>query len=234
LNKDLSEAHSALCENKYYYEFDFVGAEAECKRAIALDPDSSLAREIYGRFLYHRGRFSEGIVEIKAAVDLEPASLFNQRNLGIAYYYSGRYEEAEAQLKRVIAMDQTFASAYMWLRNSLEMQQKHAEAYEWFIKGQKAIGTEERIVRLYETAYASSGYTGMMREHAKFADGYNQYYVGGILNAQVGDKDKAFEYLENSYKRREWGMNSLLIEPQLEPLRSDPRFKDLVKRVGLE
>ena len=60
------------------------------------------------------------------------------------------------------------------------------------------------------------------------------YYIGGILNAQIGDKDKAFEYLETSYQRREWGMNSLLIEPLLEPLRSDPRFQDLVKRVRLE
>jgi len=233
LNKDLSEAHSALCENKYYYEFDFAGAETECKRAITIDPNSSLAHEIYGRFLYHRGRFNEGIVEINAAVDLEPASLFNQRNLGIAYYYSGRYEEAEAQLKRVIAMDQSFASAYMWLRNSLEMQQKYAEAYEWFIKAQKVLGTDESVVRRYQTAYMESGYPGMMREHAKFADTYNQYYIGGILNAQTGNKDKAFEYLEKSYQRREWGMNSLLIEPQLEPLRSDPRFRELVAKVGL-
>ncbi len=192
-----------------------------------------MAHEIYGRFLYHRGRFNEGIAEINAAVDLEPASLFNQRNLGIAYYYSGRYDEAEAQLKRVIAMDQTFASAYMWLRNSLEMQQKHAEAFEWFIKAQNVLGTDESVVRRYQNAYAESGYAGVMREHAKFADTYNQYYIGGILNAQIGDKDKAFEYLQNSYQRREWGMNSLLIEPQLEPLRSDPRFKALVEKVGL-
>lgn len=233
LDKDLSEAHSALCENKYYYEFDFNGADVACRRAIALDPHSSLAHEIYGRFLYHRGRFDEGIAEMKMAIDLDPASLFNQRNLGIAYYYGERYEEAEIHLKRVIEMDQSFGSAYMWLRSALEMQQKYAEAFEWFIKGQEAIYTEEKIIRFYKNAYATSGYEGLIREHAKFADTYNQYYIGAILNAQVGNQDRAFEYLQISYQRREWGMNSLLIEPKLEPLRSDSRFEELVEKIGL-
>jgi tetratricopeptide (TPR) repeat protein len=233
LDKDLSEAHSALCENRYYYEFDFENAEVECKLAINLDPNSSLAREIYGRFLYQRGRFDESIAEIKAAIDLDPGSLFNQRNLGIAYYYAGHYQDAEVQLKRVIGMDQGFGSAYMWLRYALEMQEKYAEAFEWFIKGQEAIRTDAKTVDLYRSAYATSGYTGLMRAHANFADSYNQYYIGAILNAQVGNKDRAFEYLERSYQRREWGMNSLMIEPQLVPLRAHPRFQALVKKVGL-
>jgi len=236
LDKDLSEAYSALCENKYYYEFDFAGAEAECKRAIALDPNSSLAHEIYGRYLYHRGRFDEGIGEIKTAVDLEPTSLFNQRNLGIALYYAGRYEEAVAQFKRVIAMDENFSSAYLWLRNALEMQGNYSEAFEWFMKAQAVLNADEETIQLYKTAYQTSGYQGVLREYAKKFDkvSINQYYIGAILNAQIGNKDEAFEYLEKSYQRREWGMNSLLIEPHLDSLRNDPRFDELVKRVGLK
>jgi len=113
------------------------------------------------------------------------------------------------------------------------MQQKYAEAFEWFIKGQEAIYTDEKIIRFYKNAYATSGYEGLIREHAKFADTYNQYYIGAILNAQVGNQDRAFEYLQISYQRREWGMNSLLIEPKLEPLRSDSRFEELVEKIGL-
>ena len=70
-----------------------------------------------------------------------------------------------------------------------------------------------------------------MREHAKYYDDYNQFYIGAILNAQIGNRDKAFEFLEKSYERREWGMNSLLIEPHFDGLRSDPRFIALVSRV---
>jgi len=233
LDKDLSEAYSALCENKYYYEFDFTGAETQCLRAISLDPNSSLAHEIYGRFLYHRGRFDEGISEMKTAVALEPTSLFNQRNLGIAFYYSRRYEEAVAQFKRVIEMDETFISAYMWLRNALEMQGNYSEAFDWLMKAQRVSGADEETIRLYDAAYQTSGYQGVLQEHAKFHANYNQLYIGAILNAQIGDKDKAFEFLERSYQRREWGMNSLLIEPHFDSLRDDPRFEQLIQRVGL-
>ncbi len=74
LDANLSEAHSALCENKYFYEYDFAGAERECQRAVELDPNSSLAHEIYSRYLMSRGRFDEAISEIKTAITLEPTS----------------------------------------------------------------------------------------------------------------------------------------------------------------
>ncbi len=235
LDKDLSEAYSALCENKYYYEWDFTGAERECKRAIELDPDSSIAHEIYGRYLFHRGRFDEAISELKTAIALDPTSLFNRRNLGIALYYARRYEEAVAQFKQVIETDENFTTAYLWLRNALEMQGNYAEAFEWLMKAQTAINTDEETVQLYKTAYQTSGYQGVLSAQAeKFEKGNGHFYIGAILNAQIGKKDKAFEYLEKSFGRREWGMNSLLVEPQLDSLRDDPRFGELVRRVGLK
>jgi TolB-like protein/Tfp pilus assembly protein PilF len=235
LNKDLSEAHSALCENKYYYEFDFAGAETACQRAVALDPNSSLAHEIYGRFLYHQGRFPEGIKEMEMAVDLEPASLFNQRNLGIALYYAGLYDKAKAQFKRLITMDASFASAYSWLRNSAEMQGNYAEAFDWFLQAQGVLGADWQTIQLYKRIYQKSGYHAVLREYVERFDGsINQYYVGAVLHAYIGNKDKAFEYLEIAYQRREWGLNSLLIERRLDPIRDDPRFAGLVSRVGLK
>ncbi|MEJ7846740.1 MAG: tetratricopeptide repeat protein [Pyrinomonadaceae bacterium] len=235
LDKDLSEAYSALCENKYYYEWDFAGAERECKRAIELDPNSSMAHEIYGRYLFHRGHVDEAIIELKTAIALDPTSLFNQRNLGIALYYAGRYDEAVGQFKQVIATDENFTTAYLWLRNALEMQGNYSEAFEWLMKAQKALSADEETVRLYKTAYQTSGYQGVLRAQAeRFEKGNSHFYIGAILNAQIGNKNKAFEYLEKSYQRREWGMNSLLVEPHLGSLRSDPRFDELVKRIGLK
>ena len=116
LDENLADAHSALCENKMNYEYDFDGAERECKRAIELDPNSSLAHQIYSRYLMGRGRFDEAIAEIKIAIDLEPASLFSQRLYGNVLYYARRYEEAVLQFKRVIAMDPNFGTTYCGFR----------------------------------------------------------------------------------------------------------------------
>ena len=93
VDENLSEAHSALCENKYLYAWDFAGAEPECKRAIELDPDSSQAHEIFSRYLMGRGRHDEAIAEIETAIDLEPASRFNHRNYGRALFYARRYRK---------------------------------------------------------------------------------------------------------------------------------------------
>jgi len=88
LDENLPEAHSALCDNKMYYEYDFDGAERACKRAIELDPNSSLAHQIYSRYLNSRGRHDEAVAESKMAIDLEPASLLNQRVYGTCLYFA--------------------------------------------------------------------------------------------------------------------------------------------------
>ena len=122
LDENLADAHCALCVHKMAYEYDFDGAERECKRATELDPNSSQAHSVYSRYLNYRGRFDEGIAEIKTAIDLEPASLVNQRDYGVSLYYARRYADAVTQLKRVIAMDEKFDTAYNWLGVALEME----------------------------------------------------------------------------------------------------------------
>jgi tetratricopeptide (TPR) repeat protein len=234
LDENLSDAYSALCDNKMYYEYDFAGAERACKRAIELNPDSSLARQIYSRYLNSRGRHDEAIAESKTAIDLEPASLLNQRVYGTCLYFARRYEEAAAQLKRVIAMDENFANAYIWLRFALEMQGNESEAFEWFMKAPGMQNADEETVQAFKTAYQTSGWQGVLRERVKrFEEGNEAYFHGAAYNAQIGNKDKAFEYLEKSYGRRELWMANLQVDPRLDSLRGDPRFDELVKRVGI-
>jgi serine/threonine-protein kinase len=234
LDENLGEAHSALCENKMYYEWDFHGAERECKRAIELDPNSSLAHQIYSRYLIGRGRFDEAIAEVKTAIDIEPASLFSQRNYGVALYYARRYPEAVTQLKRVIAMDPNFGTAYFWLWNSLKMQGNYSEAFECFMKFQVLQKTNDETVQLLKEAYEASGWQGVLREQIRNGEKSNLGFEDlASLNAQVGNKDKAFEYLEKAYQRREWVVSYLQVAPDLDSLRGDPRFDDMLKRVGL-
>jgi len=235
LDENLADAYSALCENKMYYEYDFDGAERACKRAIELNPDSSQAHEIYSRYLDSRGRFDEAIAEIKTAIDLEPTSLFSQRNYGVALYYTRRYTEAAAQFKRVIAMDEDFGTTYIWLSNTLHLKGDQAEAYEAWMKFLAFQQTDEETVQISKTAYRTSGWQGVLRERVKRFDKGNEVYFYGVrFNAQVGNKDKAFEYLEKSYQRRELWMAYLQVDPLLDPLRDDPRFDELVRRVELK
>jgi len=235
LDENLADAHSALCENKMLYEWDFDGAERECRHAIELDPNSSLAHQIYSRYLNGRGRFDEAIAEVKTAIDLEPTSLYSQRLYGNSLYFARRYGEAVMQLKRVIAMDPNFGTTYSWLLQSLEMQGNHVEAFEWFMKAQVLQKRDDETIQLFKTAFQTSGWQGVLREQAKrFDEGNVHYGFGACLNAQIGNKDKAFEYLEKSSQRREWTMYLLKVEPCFDPVRGDPRFDELVKRVGLK
>jgi tetratricopeptide (TPR) repeat protein/predicted Ser/Thr protein kinase len=242
LDENLADAHWALCEHKMSYEWDFDGAERECKRAIELDPNFSQAHSAYSRYLSVRGRFDEGIAEIKTAIDLEPASLINQRDYGVRLYYARRYADAVTQLKRVIAMDEKFVTTYNWLVVALEMQGNYPEAFEWWMKVQALPEPEpEEAMQAYRAAYQSSGWQGLMLERTRRCDedslkpNYRGvYFQGAVEHAKIGHKDKAFEYLEKSYQRRESWMNMLKVEPGLDSLRDDPRFDELVKRVGLE
>jgi len=235
LDENLADAHSALCENKAYYEWDFDGAERECKRAIELDLNSSLAHQIYSRYLHGRGRFDEAIAESKIAIDLEPTSRFNQRVYGNDLYFARRYDEAVLQFKRVIAMDPNFGTTYQWLVKSLEMRGNYDEAFDWFMKAQALEKSDAETIQLFKTAFQTSGWQGVLRAQAERFDEANAHYgFGACLNAQIGNKDKAFEYLEKSYQLREWEMSLLKVEPCFDPLRGDPRFDKLVKRVELK
>ena len=236
LDVNLADAHSALCENKFFYEWDFEGAERECKRAIELDANSARAHDIYARYLYGRGRFDEAIAEIKTAIDLEPTSLFSQRNYGISLYYARRYAEAVTQFKRVAEIDSNFVATYAWLVPALHVHGNEAEAFEWFMKWQAVLKTDEETVQGYQKAYQTSGWQGVGRERVKrFDEGkIRSYFLEACLTVHTGDKDKAFEYLEKSYQRREWGMPHLRVDPSLDALRDDPRLDDLVRRAALK
>jgi len=235
LDVNLADAYSALCQNKFYTEYDFAGAERACKRAIELNPGSPMAHQTYSRFLMGRGRSEEAIAAIKTAIDLEPTTLFNQRLLGNCLLNARRYEEAVAQFKRVIAMDEDFGTAYQWLSVTLGLQGKESEAFEVWMNYLAFQKRDEETMRAFQTAFQTSGWQGVMRERVKRFEKSNEiYYQGAAFNALIGNKDKAFEYLEKSFERREWGIHLLQVDPRLDSLRGDPRFGELVRRVELK
>jgi DNA-binding winged helix-turn-helix (wHTH) protein/TolB-like protein/Tfp pilus assembly protein PilF len=237
LDENLAHAYSALCENKMYYEYDFAGAERECRRAIELDPNSALAHQIYARYLNTRARGDEAIAEAKIAVELEPASLYHQRVLGTCFYFARRYDEAAEQFRRVAAMDENYSSTYTFMIPTLEMQGKEQEAFEWLMKLLAIQKANEKTVRNFQTAFDTSGWQGVLRERlTRFNENEpdksdEAYFQGAAYYARLGNKDKAFEFLEKSFERRELWIANLLVDPRIDSLRDDPRFDGLLKRV---
>jgi len=148
--------------------------------------------------------------------------------------YARRYTEAVVQLKRIVAMDENNRVANIWLIAALEMQGNQSEAFEYQMKLLALQKADEETIQLYKTIYQTSGWQGVLRERVKrFDKGDLAYFYGAAYNAPIGNKEKAFEYLEKSYQRRELWMANLQVDPRLDSLRDDPRFDEMAKRFGL-
>lgn len=239
LDDSLAEGYSALGEIRDNYDWDFPAGEQAHKRALELNPNSPEAHAKYGIHLMILGRLDEAMSEIKSAINLEPMSLFNNRLLGDALYWSRRYDEAIAQFKRVVAMDANFRSAYSFLWISYEMKGDYEQAFEWYSAGHRLGGASARDLEALKTAYTKLGWRGVLQHEI---DHWRQEEKTGVivnaglasLYAQLGSQEQAFSCLEKAYEKHEAWIMPILVDPELDPLRSDPRFQDLVRRIGLQ
>lgn len=232
IDPNLSDAYSALCHNKNRYEYDFTGAEMACKRALELDPHSPVAHKVYANFLYTRGRFDESIAEIKTAMELQPVSYQNQQIYALALYFARRYPEAEDQFKRLVELNPNHSYIHGSLVKVLEQQGKYPEAFGYLIE-MLAIQKEDEMAERFKVAYRTKGWRGVMNEQIIAAENqeYQRFFHIACLYAKIGGRDKALENLEKAFLERNFQMPILKVEPQLDSLRADPRFVDLVKRV---
>jgi len=233
IDPNLSEAYSALCQNKNRYEYDAIGAEAACKLAVELDPNSPVAHKTYANLLYSRGRFDEAIVEIKTAMDLQPVSYRNQQMYGLTLYFARRYAQAEAQFRRLIELNSNHSYIHGRLIRILEDQGRESEAFEYLVKMLALQKADNEKLERFKAAYRTSGWRGVVIEQIKTAeaDAHPNSFQLACLHAKIGDKDTAFEYLEKAYQERSFQIAILQVEPQLDNLRDDPRFAELIKRV---
>jgi tetratricopeptide (TPR) repeat protein len=234
IDPNLSEAHSALCLNKFRYEYDSAGAESACVRALELDPQSSIGHKAYATFLYSHGRFEESIAEVKRAIDLQPLALENQQAYALALYYARRYEEEEAQWIRLKELNPTHGYIYTRLFINQKQQGKDDKAFDCLIKKLAMDHADNEVIERFRIAYAESGWRGVTIERIKHPENesFTSPFDVACLYATIGDRGMAFEYLEKAYLEHSYRLAVLQVEPQLDPLRSDPRYIDLVKRMG--
>ncbi len=230
LDESNSYAHTLLCRILGTYEWDFSGAEQECKRAVELDPKDHEARRELSFLFNVLGREYEAMREIDAAVTIAPTS-FNKRSRGLILYYSRRYDEAIEQLQQVEDTDPNYHETDKWLVRSYEMKKDFPRAFECYLRQRKRVGAAPNDLTVLKTTYEQEGWPGILR---KMIDepGKNILNTAQIY-AQLGDTEKAFESLNNAFDRRGVMVTLSAREPRFDPIRNDPRFDDLLRRIGL-
>jgi TolB-like protein len=235
----LSEAHLSLGIVKLFYDWDFAGAEKELRRAKELDSKNAQVYHFYGHYLELVSRFDEAISETKRGVDLDPTNLVLNTEFGNAYYYSHRFDDAIALQRKVLALDPTFIFASLSLAQAYEETGKNQEALAELNRARPISGDWSQIVA--ELGYVDA-LLGKRAEAQKIIHELNERasreYIDPCLIAYIyvasGDKDQAFAWLDKAYQLHGGLIGFLQIEPHFDPLRSDPRFNELVHRMGLD
>lgn len=237
LDPALAEAHTALANLKHY-NWDWAGAEQDFNRALALNQNYANAHNFYAGYLMCRGRADEAIAASNRARELDPFSLSISAQRGFLLENARRYDEAIAQLRSVIAMDPNHYSAYWILGHTYAANKQFDEA---ITAAQKAVELSERTPGALGILGLAYGLADRKAEAKKVLDellklNESRYVTpAALVNVYIGlgDKDKAFEWLEKAYEERSNFVAYLKVFPILDPLRSDPRFNDLLRRVGL-
>jgi eukaryotic-like serine/threonine-protein kinase len=246
IDETVAEAHNALASVKNEYEWKFAEGEAQYQRAIALNPNYAAAHQWYSEYLSNMGRYSEALAEIKRAQELDPFSLIINGILGMTYSLMGQNDQAMEQLKKTLEIDPNFARTHLFLAEMYERKGMFEEAADEFGKTLELMGLRprEETTRFsadLKTAYKTSGPKGYWRRTAEFLTGYLERshepkpplsVVAGYW-AQAGEIEKAFALLEKAYQARDAALLSLKRDSRLEPVKADPRYKDLLRRIGL-
>ncbi|HKE57753.1 MAG TPA: tetratricopeptide repeat protein, partial [Pyrinomonadaceae bacterium] len=239
LDETIAEAHTSMARVLATYDWDWAGAEKEYRRAIELDPHYPTAHIWYSGYLQVMGRTDEMTAERRRAQELDPVSLTNNFAIGLNLYFEHQYDQAIDQFQKTLELDPDFPPVRIFLGAAYEQKGALAEAIAAFQKG-TSMGIGERSLGMAGLghAYASSGKKTEARAvlnemKERYQHEYVTAYGIAMIYAGLGDKDEAFAWLEEAYKEHAFQMQFLKLEPRWDSLRSDPRFAELQRRVGL-
>ncbi len=238
LDESLAEAHATVALIAASYDWDWATAEREYARALALSPNYAMAHHWYAEYLRHMGRHEESIREITKAQVLDPLSLIIAVNVGMEYYYAGDLEQSEASLRKTLELGPDFAHAHRTLASTLFLQGRRVEAITQAREAVRLSNNDPAYAAILGQICAMGGQPeearkilGELEAQSKLEHVSPMHFAS--LYAGLDEKDRMFESLEESFQEREFLLLMTLTDPLLAPLRSDPRFADLVRRVGL-
>ncbi|MEW6213193.1 MAG: winged helix-turn-helix domain-containing protein [Acidobacteriota bacterium] len=233
----LAEAHTFAGVSKYFHDWDWSGAERDFKRAIEINPNSAYAHFMYGHLLSNLGRHREALAEGSRALELDPLSLILNALRGQMLFYAGQYDDAIAHLQKAIDMEPNFWVAHLVLGKVYERKKMYAEALAEFQRAGEMSGGSPEPKSYLAYTYAVSGRRAQTRQMIdELKEMSIRQYVPpkhiALVYAGLGEKDEMFEWLEKAYEDRDISLTFIKVEPRWDPYRADPRFENLMKRVG--
>lgn len=238
LDNSLADAHAALGVVKRDFEWEWSQAEEEFRRAIELNPGCVDAYHWRSTLLSMLGRHAEALCEKKRALAMDPLSVVIKTDLGRMFYFSRDYDQAIEQYRAALIMDPNFVSAHLWLAQAYEQKGLLEQAISELESGVRLSGESTFALARLGQGYALAGRSdeahAVLKQLATFS---NQKYVSpydiAMLHVALQESDAAFTYLQRALEQRSLWLGYLNVEPQVDPIRSDPRFQELLRHIGL-
>jgi DNA-binding winged helix-turn-helix (wHTH) protein/TolB-like protein/tetratricopeptide (TPR) repeat protein len=238
IDDTLAEAHASLANVRYWYDWDWSGAETEFKRAFELSPNYPTSHQLYASYLIVMGRQQEALSEIRQARALDPLSLTVNVHVARILFFSRGYDEAIEQCRKTLEIDPNFGGAHLFLGRSYKEKRMYQEALTELEKARDLLKGSAEVLALIGYTYAVSGRLSESQKVLQELQGLSkQRYVSpyhiAMVYSGLGERDTAFLWLEKAYDDREGRLTILKFAPEFDGLRSDSRYADLLRRIGL-
>jgi DNA-binding winged helix-turn-helix (wHTH) protein/tetratricopeptide (TPR) repeat protein len=227
-----AEAHATLGIILSQFDWDVAAGQRELERAVELAPDRGTVLRLYSLFLWNEGRFEEALDMNERELALDPASRFANRNRAIILYYARRYEESITQARKTIELDRYFVTIYDWLGKAYRQLGREQEAVEAFITPLTFDVARAKDVETLRAALAQGGPRAFWRRWLELHPDPTEDDLCAGVELRLGDRDRAIALLETLLASGNPWIRALNVEPQWDPLRSDPRFQSIVRRAS--
>jgi TolB-like protein/DNA-binding winged helix-turn-helix (wHTH) protein/Tfp pilus assembly protein PilF len=237
LDQTLADAHSELGSIELFYDWDWSAADEEFKQTMELNPNDVWAHEWHARGLVTRGRTDEAVAEAKRSIALDPSPFRWDYPIWV-FILARRNDLALERTQELLELAPNFVWAHFEMAQIYQQKGQAEQAAQESLRADELFGTEPKRVAQLKGAMAKSGAQGYWRRTLEnYRESAKSRYVPSVLVAEacarVGDKDCAFEWLERGFEERDDLMIDLKVEPVFDGLRSDPRFQELIRRVGI-
>jgi TolB-like protein/DNA-binding winged helix-turn-helix (wHTH) protein len=238
LDDGLAEAHASLAYINMVYDWNWVSAEKEFRRAIELNPNYAGAHEWYAEFLAASGRESEALSEMKRARDADPLLILMHTAVAEALYYSRRYDDVVSQCRQTLELDPNYPLAHFHLGRAYMAKNMYPEAIAEYQQAQASLGETPAIVMAIGYANAKGGNRGAARRalenlHLQSKRRYVPALYFGAIYTGLGDLDAGMSWIEKAYREHSDYLIYLDVDPMADTLRSSPRFQVILKKIGI-
>ena len=238
IDATLAEAHAALGWTYFAYDRDWAAGEREFRHAIELKSGYTTAHQWYSHLLMYQGRVDEALAQVQRTLELEPLSLVMNSNSALMYMLARHFDEAIERAHKTLELDPHFSPPYLWLAWALQKKGKPAEGLDALRQAVPLSGNGPHYVGALGHAYGLAGRSAdALKTLAELEEASTQRYVSAyefaVIHAGLGNKEKAFDWLDRACEERSTWFAMIARDPRFDALHDEPRFKELLGRLGL-